>query len=182
MPNDPQDFAFTGDIPGCTIPSLDDDADPTLSNSFTCSNIAIGPYTVTETAVTGWDLSSISCNDANSTGDTTTGIATIHLEAGESVICTFTNVKRTPVTIVKHSAASDPQDFTFTTNNPRLHDRTLSTTTRTQPCPTRQPAPRCRASTPVTEALVPRLGASLRSVVGSPTTTAAATLARALQR
>src|SRR6476620_885803 len=27
VPNDPQDFAFTDNIPGCTIPSLDDDAD-----------------------------------------------------------------------------------------------------------------------------------------------------------
>lgn len=61
-----------------------------------------GTYTSTETAKSGWDLTSIDCDDANSTGDVNLRKATFNIEGGETVICTFTNtLKQTDVTVSK---------------------------------------------------------------------------------
>ncbi len=51
--------------------------------------LTAGNYTVTQTLPSGFGNESITCSDANSTGDTTTGVLTLKLEAGESVVCTF---------------------------------------------------------------------------------------------
>ena len=82
-PNGPTDFAFTGNIGMPNAFSLDDDADATLSNTETITDVAPGTYTVTETDPTpGFDLTGLSCVDSdaggtNSSGVTATGIATI---------------------------------------------------------------------------------------------------------
>ena len=94
----PEEFAFTGDLSG----SLKD-GDPALSADV----LAPGTYSTSETVPAGWDLTSISCNDANSTGSATpkapgeTGTATYQLELGETVTCTFTNTERGTVSITK---------------------------------------------------------------------------------
>ena len=66
LPNDPQDFSFTRSF-GANF-SLDDDADPTLSNTVTF-DLAAGNYSVTELAQAGWDLSSLVITGDN--GDST---------------------------------------------------------------------------------------------------------------
>ena len=116
VPNDAQDFAFTSDITGNTSFSLDDDADPTLSNTKTITNVAPGSYTVTEGSTSGWDLTNISCVDptTNSSGVTSTGVATINVAAGETVTCTYTNTKQGSITIIKDAVPNDAQDFAFT--------------------------------------------------------------------
>lgn len=92
VPNSAQDFAFTTTGTGLSAFSLDDDADPTLpdTRSFV---VAAGNYTVTETAVSGWSLSALTCTDptSNSSGNIGTRTATINAAVGETVSCTFTN-------------------------------------------------------------------------------------------
>jgi len=110
IPNDGQDFAFTttGGLVPATF-SLDDDADGTLSNTRAYTNIAPGTYTVAETPVSGWDLTSATCSDGSPVNN-------IQLSAGESVTCTFVNTKRGHIIIVKDAVPNDAQDFTFTNN------------------------------------------------------------------
>ncbi len=110
QPNDPQDFSFTAAVPGDgTLNfSLDDDSDGTLPNTRTFSNLVpANGYSVAETVPPGWDQSAAVCDDGSSP-------ASIDLTAGESVTCTFTNVKRGNIVIVKDAQPDDPQDFTFT--------------------------------------------------------------------
>jgi plastocyanin len=126
VPNHPQDFAFTSDIPGNAAFSLDDDADATLPTSLTFINLAAGSYTVTESIVANWSVSNISCVDptSNSTGDTGTRTATINVAPGETVTCTFTNTAApATITIEKIAVANpanDPQDFSFSATGPTV--------------------------------------------------------------
>jgi hypothetical protein len=98
-------FTFGGDVAG------------TLGNGQTATvAVAPGTYTSTETVPSGWDLTSISCDDANSTGNNTTGVATFNVEPGENVICTFTNRQRGRAGVEKTvlgAAPSGSQSFTF---------------------------------------------------------------------
>lgn len=92
VPNHAQDFAFTTTGSGLSGFSLDDDSDATLPNSRTFT-LTMGSYGVTETAVAGWSLSNLVCTDPDN-GTTTnlgTRTATLDLDGGETVSCTFTN-------------------------------------------------------------------------------------------
>jgi uncharacterized repeat protein (TIGR01451 family) len=97
VPNDPQDFNFTLiDQARPTHPTnftLDDDSDPTYVNTAQYS-VKAGTYSVSESAVTGWDQTSATCISSNA-GKTPTP-ANIVLDAGETVTCTFTNTKQNP--------------------------------------------------------------------------------------
>ena len=71
---------------------------------------------MTESAVAGWDLTELECTGAG--GDSSTNLgnraATLDIDAGETVVCTFTNTKHASLTVVKVTdPASDPQDFDF---------------------------------------------------------------------
>jgi hypothetical protein len=94
VPNDAQNFAYTTSGTGLSGFSLDDDADPTLSNTQTFLDITPGSYTVQETLpVPGWSLTALSCTTTEASGDTTTtnpatGLATIDLDPCETVTCT----------------------------------------------------------------------------------------------
>ena len=136
VPDGPTDFAFTSTIPGGANFSLDDDADNTLSNTKSFTGLTPGAYTATEAAAAGFDLTSVSCNDANSTGSTGTRTATINVEAGETVTCTFVNTQQGSITIIKDAVPNNAQDFAFTTTGTGLSgfsldddaDNTLSNT------------------------------------------------------
>jgi prealbumin domain-containing protein len=123
---DPQDFHFGVTGTGLSAFDLDDDGDNanTLSNTKTFSNLTSGSYTVAEDAVTGWDLTSISCTGggANTSTNVGTRTATIGLDAGENITCTFVNQQRPNVTIVKdvQNPATDPEDFHFGTTGSGL--------------------------------------------------------------
>ena len=79
-------FTFTGDAAG----TIGD------NGQITVANLLPGTYTSTEAAAEGWSLTSIACSDANSTGALGARTATFRLEAGETVKCTFTNLKPQP--------------------------------------------------------------------------------------
>src|SRR6185436_10590604 len=121
IPDDPQDFAFTttGTGPAAFTAgfSLDDDADVTLPNTrtFTFPAAQLGVKTVTEAAVSGWGLTNLVCTGGGANTSTAGSVATIGLDAGENVICTYTNTKGSSITIIKDAIPDDPQDFAFTT-------------------------------------------------------------------
>ena len=98
VPNDPQDFAFTTTGSGLSGFSLDDDGNATLSNTQTFSNLAPGSYSVDEGTVAGWSLTNLVCVDPDSgtTVNLGTGVASIDLDAGENITCTYTNTKDDP--------------------------------------------------------------------------------------
>ncbi|MCP5095339.1 MAG: M6 family metalloprotease domain-containing protein [Chloroflexi bacterium] len=74
-------FTFTGDAAG------------TISDNeqIVVDDLSPGTYTSQEVVPAGWNLSSIACDDTNSSGSLGTQTATFELEAGEIVVCTFTN-------------------------------------------------------------------------------------------
>jgi hypothetical protein len=96
-------FQFTNDIPGGpTTFNLDD------GGSQTFDNLVAGIYTVTETdpGVTpgGYGLANLVCVDGDAAGTaSTTDVghrqATVNLEAGETVTCTFTNTQHGTIII-----------------------------------------------------------------------------------
>ncbi|HEY9075186.1 MAG TPA: DUF5979 domain-containing protein, partial [Anaerolineaceae bacterium] len=95
VPNDPQDFSFrlTNNTTFNQTFSLDDDSDPTLSNTKSFS-VAPGIYTASELNIpAGWSLTNLVCVDPsnNTTVNLGTGVATINLASGETVTCTYTD-------------------------------------------------------------------------------------------
>jgi hypothetical protein len=122
VPNDAQDFTFES-TNGLGSFTLDDDAaavggDATFPERMTFFRDP-GTYQVRELLTTGdltakWQLDGIVCDDPS--GDTTTNVATrsasIDLDVGEQITCTFTN-RLTSITIVKDAVPSDATDFTF---------------------------------------------------------------------
>ncbi|MGH2766613.1 MAG: prealbumin-like fold domain-containing protein, partial [Actinomycetota bacterium] len=115
--NDPQDFSYTttGGLSPATF-TLDDDGVGSNQQLFT--GLLPGSYTVTEDPnPAGWQLTDLSCNDpdAGTTWDLGTRTATIDLDPGEDVVCTFENTEEGSITIVKDAVPDDPQDFGFST-------------------------------------------------------------------
>jgi len=89
-PDSSQKFDFTGAIAG------------TIADGETISaDVVLGQYSVAETKVDGWNLTSIECDDNNSVGDINTGIVTFNVEAGEDVKCVFTNSEQPTLTLEK---------------------------------------------------------------------------------
>ncbi|HEU0235176.1 MAG TPA: hypothetical protein VFR14_01915, partial [Candidatus Limnocylindrales bacterium] len=114
VPDGPQDFHFNTTGSGLSGFDLDDDDNATLSNTKTFENVVAGDYSVTEVAVPGWDLTGIQCVTAGGSSATTEGAtAGITMVPGGSVTCTYTNVERGSVTIVKDARPNDAQDFAF---------------------------------------------------------------------
>src|SRR5688500_93421 len=123
VPDDPRDFAMQlRDASGTAVGGvvLDDDPSDGSVPRQNSRTVAAGTYTATEAAVTGWIVTAITCEDpdSGSSGSTTNRTATIDLDPGETVTCTFTNepdpnVPRGTLVIVKDTLPDDPQDFSF---------------------------------------------------------------------
>jgi hypothetical protein len=82
MPDgDPAEFTFQGDAAG------------TISDGqhILISGLKAGTYISKELVPQNWQLTAIQCDDEDSSGDLSTSTATFRLQAGEAVICTFTN-------------------------------------------------------------------------------------------
>lgn len=91
-------FTFTDNVPGSTGSFALNDA-----GVRTFSSVAAGTYTITENASATHSLAGVSCDDADSTGNPFARNATVRLQAGEVVTCTFTNLE----------AVAAPQLFVF---------------------------------------------------------------------
>ena len=94
LPDSPTVFTYTpSDGMGGGAPFLLDDDTPDGSNIADTRPFTVlpGTHTVTQAPVPGYRLVSVLCDDADSTGSTTTRTATFQVSAGEDVHCTFTN-------------------------------------------------------------------------------------------
>ncbi|MFN2274296.1 MAG: sortase domain-bontaining protein [Anaerolineales bacterium] len=127
-PDDAQDFDYTGTGPsGYDFGggfSLDDDTDGTLPNTRSFLNLAPGSYTLTEAAVGGWSLTNLACvdPDSGSSVDLGTRTASLDLDAGETVTCTFTNTRLGTITVIKDAVPDAAQDFTYSGSGPSGYD------------------------------------------------------------
>jgi uncharacterized repeat protein (TIGR01451 family) len=109
---DPQKFDFTPNY-GPAF-NLSDTSDPNNSGL-----VVPGSYSITQTALAGWNLTDISVTGIASTPviDRVAGTITFDLAAGETAVVTYTNTKRGSIIVDKvTSPAGDPHEFDFTTN------------------------------------------------------------------
>lgn len=130
QPNDAQNFTFTSNQASIAPFPLDDDSDGTLADRRTFAGLPTGSYTFTETQVSGWTLSSISCtttSNATTSTNIVSAMASITLTAGSDVTCTFVNTKVVTgsLTIIKNSQPDNTQAFNFTTSGAGLSNFTL---------------------------------------------------------
>jgi hypothetical protein len=72
-----------------------------------------GIYTVREDVPPGWDLTAITCDDSNSSGDLILAKAIYKIAPGERVQCLFTNTKRGAITIAKDTVPDGNRAFWF---------------------------------------------------------------------
>jgi hypothetical protein len=112
IPYDSQDFAFTSNLLGGF--SLDDDGGQgnPISNTIVFADLLPATYVVTETLLSNWDLTNLSCTGPATTNPGT-GRVSIQLDPGEDITCTFENTKRGTVTIIKDATPDHGQDFGF---------------------------------------------------------------------
>ena len=112
LPDHAQDFAFSagGGFEPETF-SLDDDGDEGNALQSTASDVvyAGAGYSAAEGATpAGWSLTGMNCDDGSP-------VANIHVGAGETVTCTFTNTKHARIVVVKQTSPDgDPTGFDFT--------------------------------------------------------------------
>lgn len=99
-------------------------ADATASH--TTAGLLPGAYSITEGAVSGWDISNISCTGGPfGAGGTYTNGAAINVDWGDAISCIFTNAKRGSITVDKVTApVGDLQTFDFILNGgpDSIHD------------------------------------------------------------
>jgi hypothetical protein len=118
QPDDAQDFHFntTGTGPGAWTGGFDLDDDGAavpLSNSAVFT-VPVGQKTITESAVSGWSLSDVTCVGVPVGYSNGTRTATFTLASGDAVTCTYTNAKDATVSVEKSAAPADGTDFAFT--------------------------------------------------------------------
>ncbi|HEY1267615.1 MAG TPA: kelch repeat-containing protein [Candidatus Binatia bacterium] len=82
-------FTFTGS-PSGTI---------STNNGTLTQTVPAGAYSASESVPNGWVLTSIVCDDSDSTGNVNTATATFNVAIGENVTCTFTNTKKLTPTV-----------------------------------------------------------------------------------
>jgi hypothetical protein len=120
VPDGGQDFTYTQNVDNTGNFLLDDDADNTLSSEKTFSNVdpSTTGYTVTESAATGYDLTALVCDDPiagnASTTDLASRTATVRVDPGETVTCTFTNTANATFSVRKLTLGGTGT-FNFTT-------------------------------------------------------------------
>jgi hypothetical protein len=122
-------FSFSGDWPD------PDTGDTALVGDFTITTEggtgsqawaavvvpAAGTYTVVETdPAPAYDGTDLVCVDPDGESSVDGLTATIDLDAGETVTCTYTNTQRSTITVLKDAVPDDDQTFTFTTSGDPL--------------------------------------------------------------
>jgi plastocyanin len=109
-------FVFTSTVPGSA--SFD------ITDTITIANVVPGSYTIREQLnppVDGFDLSDLTCTDGSATGAASTTdrdarLATVNVDPGETVTCTFTNGKRDTLVVTALSVPTDTVSFAYTTD------------------------------------------------------------------
>jgi uncharacterized repeat protein (TIGR01451 family) len=111
-PDSGQNFGFDTDNDQIADFTLDDDDDNTLSNTKLFNDLTPGTYTYTELPVDGWELTGLICDGNNDDESLDTRTATVNLQAGENVTCTFTNTQDGQLKVTKQTNPdSDNTEF-----------------------------------------------------------------------
>lgn len=169
IPNNTDVFEFSGTGTGVTaIFNLDDNGTETDTNpsNRTFSSLAKGQYKVTETANTAY-ATSVTCT-GDITGGTNTAssasgnTATINLDPGENIVCTFTNSKLPTVTVHKISVGGIGT-FGYTGDNGFVSDSITTTTAGQEAIGTKKVLTAASTATTITED-APPAGYTLTSV------------------
>jgi hypothetical protein len=128
-------FPFTSASTGVD-PSFSLDTNPATAaipsqRTFTFSGAAanFGSKSVAEGSTAGWSLTGIDCGSATNSGSGST--ATVTVNPGDHVVCTFTNKKDARLTITKVTAPVDSgtDSFPFTTSGSGISGFALDTQT-----------------------------------------------------
>ena len=113
--SDPQDFAFDATGAGLTDEALDTDAGSagtpaSHTDTLTAAELS-GTKSIAETVPPNWTLTDVQCTDTTATraGDS----VSFAVEAGDEIVCTFTNVKDARLTVVKQADNEGPTSFDF---------------------------------------------------------------------
>jgi hypothetical protein len=103
----PPSFDFTGDLGAFSLAN---------GGSTSFDDLVAGTYLVTETVPGGWILTSLSCEDPDggSRFSLSTATATIDLDPGEEIVCTFVDAVPATLIVEKDAVPPSPQDFPFT--------------------------------------------------------------------
>ncbi len=110
-PDSSDSFKFTGNLGEFDL--VDDGGDNSLYKKI-FTGVGSDTYTVTEPAVKGWTLDSITC-EGGSDVKTNNRNAVIKLSSDENVTCTFKNTRDTgSITIIKEALVKSDTDFDFT--------------------------------------------------------------------
>ena len=111
QPDDPQDFSFSAS--GAGVPpnfQLDDDGNDSneLPSTVEFSGLGPGPYSLSQGAVPGYDLTDATCSDGSP-------ISAIDIAPGETVECTFTDLSpdAAAIKVVKDAQPDSVQPFLF---------------------------------------------------------------------
>ena len=89
------DFDFSGDLGAFTLDfALPDDVDG-VTTSQTFNNVVPGSYDVTQAVPAGWTFGGLDCtsDDPMDTSSVTGSTATLDVDAGETLTCTFENLR-----------------------------------------------------------------------------------------
>jgi hypothetical protein len=127
-----QDFGFTttGSLSPASFTLDDDPASSPPSNTQSYTNImTFTTYTVSETALTGWDLTNRSCvvtsaNGGSQSFPANTTTISINLKEGENVTCTFTN---TPTPAPSLSIVKDATEANYDSTTDTIHYTIVAT-------------------------------------------------------
>ncbi|MFF2389822.1 DUF5979 domain-containing protein [Agromyces sp. NPDC058104] len=102
-----QEFPFTFAGDGEQVFALTDGEQPQ-----TFGSLLPGDYSVTEGDTPNWDLTGLECTPSDGV-DTEGATANIDLEAGQTVVCTFTNAPETGDVTVRKIVEGVPQGYPF---------------------------------------------------------------------
>ena len=99
---------------------------PTRRRGDRTVDVDAGTHVVTEAAVDGYELQSLSCDDADSAEPSSTSVeerrATVEVESGEAVTCVFTSRKRVGTLVIEKQVVPDGDagrfDFTAEGTSP----------------------------------------------------------------
>ncbi|RME41915.1 MAG: hypothetical protein D6796_15175, partial [Caldilineae bacterium] len=123
------DFTFHGDLGGFTLDDANPDDNDAITQTITYAGLVSDTYVITESIPSGWwTLLGIGCTAEPDTGglftlisdtnDSLIGVA-VHLQADQSVVCTFTNDRPNAITL-------DTMQAIVRTGQIELHWTTLS--------------------------------------------------------
>jgi Ca2+-binding RTX toxin-like protein len=111
-PDDPVDFAFTTTFDTGAV--LDDDADPTLSNTTLWTIVDPGEYQVTQQPVSGWRLDGISCVGDTAGVSVAGSSVVLSLTGGEIIQCAFHDSPNLGTVVIGlDTIPDDPMDIDF---------------------------------------------------------------------